>query len=244
LTMPNANSSQNLSSDSEDTQGKFPRGRKARDDNRGISDMVYDRLRDAILSAELRPNRRLVEDELAEWLSVSRTPIREALLRLEQEGLVERDRGWIVREINPTEIRARLECRLAIEGYAARLAAARRTDADIEKLRVLSEEMEVAEITRLEFNRINDDFHKTIAEAAGNLVLAKLLSQTKMNYWDLSVPVIFGPEVDRKVHSDHHALIDAIVEGDGDKAEKIAREHVQTTLDIVIESLGMKSKSF
>jgi len=240
--MPNANSSRTLPSNNDDLQGKFPRGRKAREDTRGIADMVYDRLRNAILSAELRPNKRLVEDELAEWLGVSRTPIREALLRLEQEGLVERDRGWVVREINPTEIQARLECRLAIEGYAARLAATRRTDADIEKLRELSEEMEVVEISRLEFNRINDNFHKTIAEAAGNLVLVKLLSQTKMNYWDLSVPVIFGPDVDRKVHRDHHALIDAIVAGDGDKAEKIAREHVQTTLDIVIESLGMKNK--
>ncbi len=69
----------------------FARGRKASQNTQVIAQTVYTRLRESILSAELRPGRRLVEDELAEWLKVSRTPIREALLRLEQEGLVERD---------------------------------------------------------------------------------------------------------------------------------------------------------
>lgn len=213
--------------------------RKSRENTRVIADMIYTRLRDGILSAELRPSRRLVEDELAEWLNVSRTPVREALLRLEQEGLVERDRGWVVREYNPAETRARLECRLAIEGYATCLAATRRTEAQLEELRALADAMEQPGLSRRDFNQLNDRFHKVIIEAAGNAPLANLHAQTKMNYWDLSVPVIFTPDLDRAIHADHRDLIEALARGDGDKAEALARLHIQRTIEVVLRALGL-----
>lgn len=219
-------------------------GRKARASARVVADTVYTRLREAILSAELRPNRRLVEDELAEWLNVSRTPVREALLRLEQEGLVERNRGWIVRENDPSEIRARLECRLAIEGYAARLAAERRTDADLGELGRLATLMEQRGISRLEFNRLNDRFHKVLTEAAANPTLSNLHAQAKINYWDLSVPVVFSSEVDQQVHEHHRALIAALQAGDGDEAEAVARSHVQITLDVVLTAIAAREQIF
>lgn len=229
--------------DTEDSYGKFSKSRKARGNTRLVADTVYARLRNAILSAELRPNKRLVEDELADWLNVSRTPIREALLSLEKEGLVERDRGWVVREHNPAEIQARLESRLAIESFATRLAARRRTEADLQELRNLAEAMEKPGVSRLEFNRLNDRFHKVITEAAQNPTLANLHSQTKLNYWDLSVPVIFGPEADKKIHEHHHALIEALTTGDEDQAEAIARAHIQMTMEIVLESLGIQGQA-
>jgi GntR family transcriptional regulator, rspAB operon transcriptional repressor len=218
---------------------QLSRGRKARKDSRVIADMVYESVRDAILSAQLRPNRRLVEDEIAEWLQVSRTPVRESLLRLEQEGLVERDRGWIVREIDPIEIRARLECRLAIEAFAARLAAIRKSAADVERLRELCAEMERSQQSRIEFNRLNDEFHAIITQASDNPMLVKLVSQTRMNYWDLSVPVVFTPEIDQKIHRQHRGLVNAIAEGNGDEAEAIARDHVRITIDVVLGALGL-----
>ncbi|MBI2756542.1 MAG: GntR family transcriptional regulator [Chloroflexi bacterium] len=205
-----------------------------------VADSVYARLRAAILSAELRPNRRLVEDDLADWLRVSRTPVREALLRLEQEGLVERDRGWIVRERNPTETRALVECRLAIEGYAARLAAARISQASLAELTTLADAMEESGLSRLEFNRLNEEFHRLITLAADNPMLANLHAQTKMNYWNLSVPVVFTPDVDRQVHEHHRSLLVALAAGDGSTAEQIARRHVQLTMDIVLEAVGLQ----
>jgi GntR family transcriptional regulator, rspAB operon transcriptional repressor len=221
----------------------FSGGRKTHENKRVIADTVYARLRDAILSAELRPNRRLVEDELADWLNISRTPIRESLLRLEQEGLVERDRGWVVREHNLAEIQARLECRLAIEGYAARLAAERRSEADLQQLSALADAMEIPGLTRLEFNRLNDQFHKIITEAAHNATLVSLHSQTKMNYWDLNVPVVFGPEDDRKIHRHHRALIAALTAQDGDQAESILRGHIQLTIEVVVAALKLEDQS-
>ena len=234
----------NPTNDIEGSFGKFSRGRKALETKRVLADTVYARLRDAILSAELRPNTRLVEDELADWLNTSRTPIRESLLHLEQEGLVERKRGWIVREHNLAEIKARLECRIAIESYATRLAAARRSEADLQELRTLADAMENPSISRLEFYRTNYRFHKIITEAAQNPTLANLHSQTRLNYWDLSVPVVFSPEVERKIIEAHRTLIDALTARDGDKAESIARDHIQLTMEIVLNALEMSGQVF
>ncbi len=230
--------------DSEPTQVEatsyetFSKGRKAPQNTRVIAASVYARLREAILSAELRPNKRLVEDELADWLKVSRTPIREALLRLEHEGLVERDRGWVVRAHDPVEIRSRLECRLAIEGYASRLAAIHRNDAELAELKTLAERMETPGIPTTEFNELNDRFHRAITTAARNNTLSDLHAQTKLNYWDLNVPVMFSIETSCKIHEQHRALIEAIAARDGDKAESIARRHVQQTMEVVLASFG------
>lgn len=222
----------------------LPGSKKNRVSNRVVTDTVHNRLRDAILSAELRPNRRLVEDELAVWLNVSRTPVREALLRLEQEGLVDHSHGWVVREYQPAEIQSRLECRLAIEGYAARLASTRRTEAHLARLRELAGQMMARGLTRYEFNGLNDSFHRVITEAAGNPTLISLHAQTKMNYWDLSVPVIFSAEEDRMVAAQHRELIAALESGDGDEAERIAREHVRLTINVVLGELKMRSRAF
>jgi DNA-binding GntR family transcriptional regulator len=231
-------------SDAEKPLDTLSRGLKSRKSNRVVTDTVHNKLRDAILSAELRPNKRLVEDEIAKWLEVSRTPVREALLRLEQEGLVERNHGWIVREYNPIEIKDRLECRLALEGYAARLACQHRSDKQLLELKRLIVEMNREDLTRYEFNIFNDQFHKIIAEAANNPTLVVLHAQTKMNYWDLSVPIIFTVQDDRIVLEQHLALKDAIEKRNGDLAEQIAREHVQLTMAVVLKELRTRYGAF
>ncbi len=104
--------------------------------------------------------------------------------------------------------------------------------------------MEQAGLARREFNRLNDRFHKVIIEAAANAALANLHAQTKMNYWDLSVPVIFTPDLDREIHADHRALIEALASGDGDKAEALARLHVQRTIEVVLGALGLREPPF
>jgi DNA-binding GntR family transcriptional regulator len=204
-----------------------------------IADVVHERLRAAILSAELRPNRRLVEEDIAAWLKVSRTPVREALLRLKQEGLVTRDRGWIVRDHDPSDVRELLESRIAVEGYASRLAAERMQAKDVRALPDLAQEMETPGISRPDFNSLNDRFHDVIVAAAGNSVLADFHRRTRLNYWNFGVPVVFTPAHDEQVNQQHRSLITAITQHDGDRAEEVARQHVQQTLDIVLASLGL-----
>jgi GntR family transcriptional regulator, rspAB operon transcriptional repressor len=204
-----------------------------------IADVVHERLRAAILSAELRPNRRLVEEEIAAWLQVSRTPVREALLRLKQEGLVTRDRGWIVRDHDPSDIRELLEARIAVEGYASRLAAGRAQAKDVRALRDLAQEMETPGISRPDINSLNDRFHDVVVAAAGNSVLADFHRRTRLNYWNLGVPVVFTPSHDQQDNKQHRALITAIAQHDGDRAEEVARQHVELTLHIVLDALGL-----
>ncbi len=96
---------------------------------------VYQSLRRMVLLGEIRPNERLVETELASRLQVSRTPVREALQRLASDGLiVSRLPGWVVYEHSPMEIRDLYEARVALEGYAARLAALRAPGQEVERI--------------------------------------------------------------------------------------------------------------
>ena len=98
-------------------------------------------------------------------------------------------------------------------------------------------------LTRYEFNALNDKYHRTITEATGNPTLSSLHAQTKMNYWDLSVPVVFSAEDDRIVADQHRSLVEILSCRDADAAEKLAREHVQRTLDIVLRELRMLPRS-
>jgi DNA-binding GntR family transcriptional regulator len=133
------------------------------------SDDVYERLREAILTGRARPNERLIEAELADRLQVSRTPIRESLQRLAAEGLVvSRRRGWVVLEHTSVEIREIYEARAALEGYCARLAAQRATDAQLKEIASLHHPKRNLKSSRQHLVEINDRFHDAILAAAQN----------------------------------------------------------------------------
>ncbi len=214
---------------------------ETQDKSKVIAGRVYIQLRSAILSTELRTNKRLVENELSEWLHVSRTPIREALVCLEKDGLVERKNGWMVHEHTPQEIRDRMESRLVIESYAARLTAGRRSDADVEKLRAFNEAMRKSVSSGLEYYQINDRLHQWIVDASQNATLIHIYNLTKLNYWNLGVPIVYETELNAVMLAQHDAIIDAIQAGDGDRAEAISRDHIQVNIDLVQASLAARS---
>lgn len=203
------------------------------------ADEVHARLRDSILSRELRPNQRLVEVDLAESLGVSRTPVREALLRLRQDGLVVQNKGWLVRDHDPAEVLEYLEARAILESATASLAATR-VDADtIARLRSLQKEMEGKSHSRREINALNSEFHSIITEAGGNGVLASYARNTDVNYWTFRTPVVFNEVDNTLVEQEHRQLIDALERGDADEAARIARAHVERTSAIIARSLGL-----
>lgn len=204
-----------------------------------VADSVHERLRDAILSAELRPNFRLVEEDLAAWLQVSRTPVREALLRLRQEGLVIRSKGWLVRDHAPEEILQIIEARAAIEGSSAHLAAQRITAEELVELEELEERMEKPSASRTEINELNNQFHAIITDIAGNFLLSQFHRRTKINYWNFNTPVVFTPADDELVIKGHRELIAALRAKDSDLSERIAREHVGHTARILSTAFGI-----
>ncbi|GAA3545006.1 GntR family transcriptional regulator [Nonomuraea rosea] len=213
--------------------------RKSRRTAEFMADVVHERLRDAILAAEFRPNHRLVEEELADWLQVSRTPVREALLRLRQEGLVIQRKGWIVRDHAPEEILEIVEARAGVEAHAAYLAAERLDGQRLARLEELIEQMEVPGIVRPKLNELNNEFHEIITDGSGNSLITQFYRRTKVNYWNFNQPVVFTPADDEIVNTQHRELVAAIAAKDAETAARVARAHVNNTTRIIVSALGL-----
>ncbi|MGQ0618120.1 MAG: GntR family transcriptional regulator [Acidimicrobiia bacterium] len=143
---------------------------------RSLADEAYQRITDAMLTGSLAPGSRLVMDTLAEHLQISRTPVRDALKRLEQEGLVSSAgrRGFMVRDLDAKEIRETYEARAAIEGYAVRLAAANGTEAAGLVRAAIDRAVEHDLDTVMGSYLANREVHRAVVEAAGNAILLEL----------------------------------------------------------------------
>ena len=202
-----------------------------------LSDDVYWQLRREIVRGDLRPNQPLAEVEIAERLNVSRTPVRESMQRLAADGLViSRRRRWLVYEHSKKEIEEIYEMRLALEGYAARLASQRITDAEAEKLARLGESAAVAgQLTeRVEHNEI---FHNELIAIAGNERLASTLAHNRNFAFNRQVASLYTPDDLAVSQAQHSRLVEAVLARDGDAAERTAREHIQSALAIIIARL-------
>lgn len=201
---------------------------------------VYEQLRRAIVEGRIRPNERLIETELAERLSVSRTPIRESIQRLAADGLVEsRRRGWVVREHSAQEIQEIYEVRAALEGYAARLAAERATDDMLSNIAAIHSDYirELEHSTREHMVRHNDDFHDAIIAAAGNTRLAEQIRRSREYYVIHRITGFLADEDVRISLAGHQELIDALLVRDPDKAELVARANVLSGLEKTLARL-------
>ncbi len=195
---------------------------------------VRTRIRSMILGSELKPGQRLVEDELCERLGAGRTPVREALLMLQGEGLLARARGWVVEDVDGSQIRAIFESRAAIEGATARLAARHAPRKTFDALLRLIEAMEPSEaLTRAELNRLNNEFHNLIVEGAENPLLAQFHERTQFHYWMLRVPILFSESEIMETNLQHRKIVSALIARDEDGADRAARDHVERTMAIV-----------
>jgi DNA-binding GntR family transcriptional regulator len=197
----------------------------------------YDRLKQAIMSGELTPGEQLVEIALAEWCQVSRTPIREALTRLEQDGLAQRtDRGLIVRESSPGEIIDLYESRIVLESKAAAVAAERHTTVDLSAMRRAEDRyrrVPLDDINGLAAG--NRDFHRTIWLASHNGSLIDLLERLHMHLGRYPITTLKFPGRHEVAVAEHQELIKAIGDRDSERAAKIASQHFTTARDIRLQ---------
>jgi DNA-binding GntR family transcriptional regulator len=202
-----------------------------------LSEDVYWQLRQEIVRGELRPNQPLAEIDIAERLNVSRTPVRESMQRLAADSLViSRRRRWLVYEHSKQEIAEIYEVRLALEGYAARLASHRISDGQIEELARLRESAaDDSQLTaRVEHDEI---FHRQLVTIAGNERLASMVAHNRNFAFNRQVASLYTPD-DLAVSAAQHArLVEAVVTRDGDAAERTAREHIQSALEIIVARL-------
>ncbi|WP_158906990.1 GntR family transcriptional regulator [Burkholderia sp. L27(2015)] len=200
-------------------------------------------LRKAILDGSLKPGEPLQETALARQLSVSRSPIREALILLERERLVVShiNRPTVVRRPSAEEIRQIYTIRSVLEGTAARWAAEKATPALVESLGANAEELNTATIARKSNTdarvvALAVDFHTSIAAAADCVELTHLL-ESICNQIKLVMTAGLASLQSRRaeeIHAEHLDIIAAIAAHDGDRAEKLAIAHVRGALHRLI----------
>lgn len=194
---------------------------------------AYVEIRRAINSGQFSPGERLREEELGALIGLSRTPVRDALRRLEVEGFIrlEPNRGARVTEWTRHDLEEIFQLRAPIESLAAQLAAERITEGDVDRLAELAEQMEHAALTAGDertdaVSDLNNEFHHLIAEASGNRRLARLRETI------VQVPVVQSTfsrydEVDlQRSFREHRELIAALRSGDAELAAGIMRVHV------------------
>lgn len=194
----------------------------------------YEQIKNAILDATLAPGTALVESSLAEQFSVSRTPIREALLRLEQDGMVERtDRGLIVRDRSPEQVLDIYETRIILETAAARFAAIKHSTIDRIRLSKLLEDTSNPDVKEpAQLARMNRSFHRGVWQASHNEALVDLLSRLNLHLMRYPATTLAYPGRWERALQQHRDLVEAILTRDSDEAARVAEVHFTEARDI------------
>ena len=194
------------------------------------SELAYQKLRAALVSGELKPGERVMEVEVAEWLDVSRTPVREALRRLESEGMLtmEPRTGLVVASISRQAMLELYVMREVLEGTAARLCARHASDLEIMELEELVKHEERLQGNHEALARHNRLFHEAVHRGAHNRYLEKSLAAVNDSMHLLGPSQMLLPERARSARAEHAELYKYIKKRDGDAAEAAARRHVRS----------------
>ena len=207
-----------------------------------VVDQVYAAIRNRIVQGGLERGARIHQEDLAEELGVSRTPVREALRRLAAEGLVEMrtNRGARVADIGVAEMAAAYEARLVIEPGAARLAGALRPPAPLARMRAaLAAQRRATPNVRRSFDA-NREFHLALVQASGNGFLVQFVQRL----WVARIgEVIYErqsetPERMQLDADEHEQILAAIEAGDGRRAESLTRRHLSDAMQRFTSLLG------
>nr|WP_107727683.1 GntR family transcriptional regulator [Desmospora activa] len=188
---------------------------------------AYEAIRDKILSGELPSGSKLVEERLAKELGVSRTPVREAIRQLEQEGLIKQKRV-----VNPTEsdLRNIFQVRILLEGYAARAAA---TYMDEASLLCLDECITIGRTGSVEdVMKANKTFHDQIVQASRNPMMIDIIDRMQSIIYLFRKTVVIYKRPG--LIDEHEKIYEAIRTHDVDEAERLMKEHLQADLDFCL----------
>jgi DNA-binding GntR family transcriptional regulator len=205
---------------------------------KSLSEAAYGRLLDMLQSGTLRPNDVINERHLARRLDISRTPLREAIRRLEGEKILERQSSGtlVVRPVSIEDLLHICQVRRLVEGEAARRAAGRISVPNLERLRrrivAHIDNKSPMSVTEQALNR---DLHLWIAKACGNPILASIIGDLKnrSQLLRLGLPARTFP-----AYEEHLAIIDALIKADGDGARAAMQRHIDAIRTCALEELG------
>jgi DNA-binding GntR family transcriptional regulator len=215
---------------------------------KSLPDIVHDVLRREIISGAIGPGEPLKQAHIAARLGLSRAPVREALQRLEREGLAvfRSRRGYTVANLDTEEVEDIFAMRIWLEGRTCHLATSRRTPADVAALESVLAKMDEctksAQPDFAEWAGLNREFHMRLFQVSGRpqlckMALALLDSVERYVWFDHSKSE--GLEI---AQTEHRRILDAFRDGDADRVKALSREHCQNTRERLIASLGRNPK--
>jgi DNA-binding GntR family transcriptional regulator len=211
-----------------------------------VGPQVYRILREQIIQAELLPGERLSESDVAKTLSVSRQPVREAFIKLSEEGLVHvlPQRGTFVTKISVASVMDVRFVREAIEADVVRAVAETHGPETIEELRrQIVEQRKVPQQDRGAFLRLDELFHRTLAAAAGNAYAWSVIESVKAQMDRVRFLSVDDMHVGRLIDQ-HEQIVDGIAAGDKAAAEKATRLHLREILSSLPEIARSRSELF
>jgi DNA-binding GntR family transcriptional regulator len=210
--------------------------------DRRLSDGVYASIRAALGDGSFQAGSRLVETELAAALSVSRTPVRDALRRLEADGLVrsEPHRGYVVTDLMADAALVFL-IRERLEGLAAALAAESITRPQLEELDGLQEAMEhIVGTHPMDVDRLvelNGELHRRITDASNSPRLIRMIERLHPQYMSYQVLRLYSDDERRRSIQEHREILDALWRRDSDEAERAIHAHLEHGKEVVLADM-------
>lgn len=216
------------------------------DSYKPLRELVFEALREAIINGKLRPGERMMEIQLAEEMGVSRTPIREAIRKLELEGLVLMipRKGAYVSGLSIREIADVFEIRRALEGLAAELAAERITDEELEELErflvKIAEDIEDADLDKVVAT--DTGFHTLLYQASRNQRLSQIINNLREQIQRFRTTSLSYPGRMKDALEEHRKIVEAISSRDGEAARKIAQEHIENAENSMMNMIQQNQK--
>lgn len=215
--------------------------RKPIERHQTLREKILETIRESILSGKLRPGEKVAEPELAERFGISRTPIREAFRQLESEGYltVIPRKGAVVTALSERDVEEFYSIKSILEGYAARMAAERLSEKDIERLETINERL--AALARegdvKTFFRVHNEFHDLFIRAAGNDKLFELISQLVLKFNRLRMASLALPGRMEISVQEHKKILDAFRRHDAEQADNLVRKTAAYGAQVLIHSM-------
>ena len=210
---------------------------RKRKKKRLLREHVYVSIKSAIIGGEFEPGRRLIEEKLADDMKTSRTPVREAIQKLEKEGLIYRlpRGGFAVKGVTEEEVEEVFGLRGILEGYAGFLATARMDDAELKSLEdiIALEETCLQDMNVEEFIRLDGEFHDVVYKAAKNNRLYNLLHDLRDYIYRYRVIIMRYQRKPQLAVQDHKDMVASIRSRNAKQVEKLVRKHMTRGKEVI-----------
>ena len=214
------------------------------DSYKPLREVVFESLREAIINGVLEPGERLMEIQLAEEMGVSRTPVREAIRKLELENFVVMipRKGAYVAGVSHKDIAEVFEIRSALEGLAAGLAAERATEEEIKEMEKILLHHDREDMSLEDIVSTDTDFHALVYKASRNERLIQILENLRVQIQRFRTTSLSVPGRLKDAISEHQAIVEAIARQDGEEAQVLATAHIMNAENIMFEALRLSQE--